>query len=69
MIASVERLAAHSGRDWTPEPGASDGQIARLTAAAPWPVPAALLALLRHANGGEGELALAPRWFVLDPST
>ena len=67
MTAGVERLAADPGRDWTPASGASDDQIAQLMAAAPWPVPDALLALLRHANGGEGELALAPRRFVLDP--
>jgi len=67
MTTSVERLATDPGRDWTPRPGASDDQIAQLLAVAPWPVPDALLALLRYANGGAGELALAPCWFVLDP--
>ena len=63
---SVERLIADAGRNWVCQPGASDGEIARLMAAAPWPVPDGLVDLLRYSNGGEGDLALEPRWFVLD---
>ena len=44
---------------------ASETSISVLAKSAPFSLPPAYLDLLRCANGGEGELAVDPLWFVL----
>jgi hypothetical protein len=63
----ISLLLNQPGRNWQTVPGAGEGEIQRLASLAPVRLPAELLALLRSSNGGEGELALPPGWFVLDP--
>jgi SMI1/KNR4 family protein SUKH-1 len=66
MGASVERILREPTRRWIRQPGASAEEIDRLLAATPCPLPQALVDLLRLSNGGEGDLALPPRFFMLD---
>jgi hypothetical protein len=66
MGTSIERTLSDPARQWTPEPGASADEVSALVAASPCPLPTALVDLLRFSNGGEGELALPPRLFMLD---
>jgi hypothetical protein len=63
---SVLSVLSEPGRAWQRRPGASAAEIARLLAASPCELPLALVDLLQVSNGGEGELALAPRLFMLD---
>lgn len=63
----VAATLTHPGRTWHAVPGAAEAQVQRLAALVAVPLPAELLDLLRFSNGGEGELALPPYWFVLDP--
>lgn len=53
-------------RRWTSVPGAPEERVRRLASLAPVRLPGALLDLLRFSDGGEGELALPPYWFVMD---
>lgn len=66
MADGVEQILSEPGRRWSRQPGADARDLDRLVAASPCPLPRALLELLRYSNGGEGELALAPRLFMLD---
>lgn len=50
---------------WTAAPGATASDVNRLTAAVQVELPAEYLDLLKHSNGGEGELAVRPGWFQL----
>jgi len=50
---------------WKPNRPAAPDAIARLARAAPAPLPAEYLDLLRATDGGEGALGLAPLWLVL----
>ena len=49
-------------------PPADEAAVAALAAAAPVPLPPEFLALLRFADGGEGELGAEPGWFALWPA-
>jgi hypothetical protein len=62
----LQRLLEDPRRSWPRQPGAGEDDLVRLAEAAPGRVPEALVDLPRYSNGGEGGLALAPRWFVLD---
>lgn len=62
----VAEVLGRPGRVWHGVGGASEEAIGRLRSRAPAPLPGELLELLRFSDGGEGELALAPMWFVLD---
>lgn len=65
MAESVEQILSEPGRRWSRQPGADACDVDRLVAASPCPLPGALLELLRFSNGGEGDLALSPRLFML----
>ena len=62
----IADILAQPGRAWTRRPDAIEAEVERLATAAPYSLPAPILGLLRYSNGGEGELALSPRLFVLD---
>ena len=66
MAETVEQILSEPGRRWSRQPGADARDVDRLVAASPCVLPRALLELLRFSNGGEGELALAPRLFMLE---
>ena len=66
MAETVEQILSEPGRRWSRQPGADARDVDRLVAASPCPLPGALRELLRFSNGGEGELALAPRLFILN---
>jgi hypothetical protein len=63
---NIATLLAQPGRSWDAVPGAAEDAIRRLVSLSPVRLPDELLDLLRFSDGGEGELALAPCWFVLD---
>lgn len=63
----IATILTQPGRDWYRVPGAAEAQVQRLVSLAPVRLPGALLDLLRFSDGGEGELALPPGRFVLDP--
>jgi hypothetical protein len=55
------------GPAWSSESGATAEEVSELRRQFTLEFPESFFALLRHSNGGEGELALWPGWFVLDP--
>jgi hypothetical protein len=63
---NIAAILGEAGRDWVSVPGAAEEQIQRLVALSPVRLPDELLDLLRLSDGGEGDLALAPRCFILD---
>ena len=60
-------LLAGTGPAWTRAAPASPRAIKELQSALPG-LPQAYFELLRHTNGGEGELGVAPGWFQLWPA-
>ena len=66
MDVDVDKILSAPKRVWAARPGASAEELDALIAAIPCPVSPLLIALLRFSNGGEGDLALPPRFFVLD---
>ena len=54
-------------RRWEFQRGATESEIEQLLTASPVRPPESFLALLRCSNGGEGDIALPPLLFVLDP--
>ena len=63
---NIAAILSEPGRDWDSVPGAAEDQVQRLAAESPVRLPDELLDLLRHSDGGEGDLALAPLCFILD---
>jgi SMI1 / KNR4 family (SUKH-1) len=53
--------------DWSRKAPASEEAIQALISDTGLDFPAEYLSLLRYSNGGEGELAVQPLWFVIDP--
>jgi len=66
MAIDVRKLLTAPGRNWQLAPGAAADDLDRLTNTSPFPIPELLLDLLSQTNGGEGDLALPPRYFILD---
>ncbi len=66
MAIGVDKLLTDPGRQWARCPGASMEELNALVSRSPCPVPPSLVELLRFSNGGEGHLALPPRFFVLN---
>jgi len=62
----IHRHKPTTNRNWHPAPPATEDDIRRLKLASPVPLPEPLCQLLRQTNGGEGDLALPPLFFVLD---
>jgi hypothetical protein len=62
---SAAHVTAILSRDWQPAPPASEAEIRHLLDTLPFVPPDDYLDLLRLTNGGEGELALDPMWFLL----
>jgi hypothetical protein len=67
-MAVIEGL--HDGLPgWTIRPpGATPVAIQGLSSGSPIQLPSEYLELLRFSNGGEGELAVAPGWFLFWPA-
>ena len=61
----VADLLNREDRLWNGEKPASKEQITRLLEETGFDWPEALLSLWRYSNGGEGDIALPPMWFVL----
>jgi hypothetical protein len=53
---------------WTKAPPAGQAAVGDLVAGAKTPLPVDYLAFLGESNGGEGELAVEPGWFVIWPA-
>ncbi len=64
---NVNALLTDPARRWNAEPGASESDLRRLQSVSPIRLPDELLDLLHFSNGGEGDLALPPLLFMLDP--
>ena len=64
-MTSVSDLLSQPERQWSKAAGANDAEIAELISFIDFDLPDEYLELLRFSNGGEGELALPPRWFLL----
>jgi hypothetical protein len=63
---SPDNSDAVLGPEWSGEAGATPEEIDDLRRRFDLSFPESFTALLRSSNGGEGELALWPGWFVLD---
>ena len=61
----VANILSQPGREWHARQPASEADIAELTSWSKVQLPAEYLDLLRFGNGGEGPLALPPRYFQL----
>jgi hypothetical protein len=60
-------LKAHlANRRWHSDPPPDQDAFRRFLRIFPKPFPAGYLELIQHCDGGDGELALPPQWFVLD---
>jgi hypothetical protein len=66
-MSSVSELLGQPERKWKRSLPATEAEISQLLASTEFAWPDEFLDLLRFSNGGEGELALPPLWFVLDP--
>lgn len=64
---NLRDLLSQPDRTWHFKPGATAGEIKALIACSPIDLPDRLIELLATSNGGEGELAVEPLWFCLDP--
>jgi hypothetical protein len=65
----VKAVITEAQAGWQHMPGPADpAAVAGLASAAPVPLPAEYLALLRLHDGGEGELGAEPGWFQLWPA-
>jgi hypothetical protein len=65
---SVAELIKNSRARWQHAPSAaSEAEILAMAASAQVPLPPEYLDFFRHANGGEGDLAVGPGWFQLWP--
>src|SRR5882724_8625046 len=62
---SVRDILCQDEREWIPKEPASDADIAQLTERVQRELPTEYIELLRFSNGGEGPLALPPRYFAL----
>ena len=63
----VAAILGEPDRVWNWQVGATEQQIQFLLSNTPADLPDELIALLRFSNGGEGDLALPPLLFALDP--
>src|SRR5260221_4294030 len=61
----VSDLLSQPERKWAKASEASDAEIAELLGSIDFEWPDEYLDLLRFSNGGDGELALPPMWFLL----
>ena len=62
---SLASLLSAPGRRWDGNPPATQAQVLELGEVVGFDLPPRYLELLLACNGGEGELALEPYWFVL----
>jgi hypothetical protein len=65
---NLSDLVADPSAKWDRKPPAEPEAIQRLIAGAGVDLPEEYLSLLRHSNGGEGELGVEPGWFQLWPT-
>jgi hypothetical protein len=64
-MKTIRELLANRGRRWVGRPPATDAEIDALRKAVWFDLPPVYVELLRACNGGEGDLAIEPRWFQL----
>jgi SMI1/KNR4 family protein SUKH-1 len=62
---SIATMLSAPGRRWDGNPPATQAQILELGEVLGFDLPPHYVELLQTCNGGEGELALDPYWFVL----
>jgi hypothetical protein len=62
----IARILSEPDRSWKARPPADLPAVSRLQESAHGELPAEYINLLLHCNGGEGPLALPPRYFMLD---
>jgi hypothetical protein len=62
---SITTMLSSPGRRWDGNPPATQAQILALRKGVEFELPHRYVELLLTSNGGEGELALDPFWFVL----
>ena len=62
---NVRDILLQPEREWHAKVPSSETEIAQLAAQAKLPLPTEYVELLRHSNGGEGPLALAPLYLQL----
>jgi len=65
MTIAVASILSDKRRNWRREQPLSLQALNRFKHTIDVELPAEYAQLLRYANGGEGDLALPPRWFVL----
>lgn len=63
----IAATLSQEGRYWNREEGATEEQIQLLNSISSVALPRELIQLLSFSNGGEGDLALPPLLFMLDP--
>lgn len=66
MRTDIVGLLRDGSREWHRKAGAERAEIASLVQKSPTELPEGLIALLGYSNGGEGNLALPPLYFVLN---
>lgn len=62
----IKAILENSGRAWTPNPPAEEGDIDRLRKSITFDLPPEYIELLRYCNGGYGDLAAPPLLFCMD---
>jgi hypothetical protein len=65
VLSQVSEILKQANRNWSGNPPAGEEDILRLVQSCKVKLPNEYLDMLRLSNGGEGDLALPPRRFVL----
>jgi hypothetical protein len=67
MELELLRMLEDKAADWSRQAPGPEEAIQALITETGLDFPEEYLGLLRYSNGGEGELAVEPWWFVIDP--
>lgn len=62
----ISEMLKEPGREWSPRPPADEGEIAELRELVRFDLPDEYVELLRHCDGGYGDLDAAPLSFYMD---
>lgn len=65
-MSFISQLLGRPERNWNRLPSASEAEIEELKRSVEIELPREFLDLLRFLNGGEGDIALPPKNFILD---